>query len=217
MRKLYPDKERLKESLQRHVKMYNSHPWMLNPILGTVIALEEQHAANGNMADTINNVKVGLMGPFAGIGDSLIWGTIRPILLGIGASFALQGSIIDPVLFLILWNVLNFGFRYYSLIYGYRAGVNMLRDIKKINIVQKVSEGASVLGLMVLGVLVASWVSIKTPIVINTGNSTLKLQEVLDSLMPSMLPLLATMIIVFFLCCPEGWSLWYKGQQPGRY
>ncbi|MCR4432124.1 MAG: PTS system mannose/fructose/sorbose family transporter subunit IID [Tepidanaerobacteraceae bacterium] len=199
LRKLYTSKESMKEALQRHIKMYNSHPWMANPILGTVIALEEKNDAEEGIAETINNVKVGLMGPFAGIGDSLFWGTIRPILLGIGASFALQGSIIGPILFLVSWNILNFGFRYYSLMYGYRAGVSMLRDLKQTNIVQKISEGASVLGLIVLGVLVASWVSINTPIAIKTGDSAIKLQEVLNSIMPSMLPLIATLIMVFFL------------------
>lgn len=199
LRKLYTQKEQMTQALQRHVKMYNSHPWMLNPIMGTVIALEEKHASGEDMEETINSVKVGLMGPFAGIGDSLIWGTIRPILLGIGASMALQGSILGPILFLIIWNILNFGFRYYSLFYGYKTGTNMLREMKQTNIIQKVSEGAAVLGLMVLGVLVASWVSINTPLQIATGQSSIKLQEVLDSIMPSMLPLIATMIMVFFL------------------
>jgi len=202
-RKLYTTKESMRDALQRHVKMFNTHPWMANPILGTVVALEEQNAqreeGQEDMSETINNIKVGLMGPFAGIGDSLFWGTIRPILLGIGASFALQGSIIGPILFLVLWNILNFGFRYYSLMYGYKTGVNILRDLKQTNIVQKISEGASVLGLIVLGVLVASWVSISTPLSIATGESTIQVQEVLDSIMPSMLPLIATMIMVFFL------------------
>jgi len=203
LRKLYTTKENMRDALQRHVKMFNTHPWMANPILGTVIALEEENAqqedVQKDMSETINNIKVGLMGPFAGIGDSLFWGTIRPILLGIGASFALQGSIIGPILFLVIWNILNFGFRYYSLMYGYKTGVNMLRDLKQTNIVQKISEGASVLGLIVLGVLVASWVTISTPITITTGESSIKVQEVLDSIMPSMLPLVATMIMVFFL------------------
>lgn len=202
-RKLYTTKESMRDALQRHVKMFNTHPWMANPILGTVVALEEQNAqreeGQEDMSETINNIKVGLMGPFAGIGDSLFWGTIRPILLGIGASFALQGSIIGPILFLVLWNILNFGFRYYSLMYGYKTGVNILRDLKQTNIVQKISEGASVLGLIVLGVLVASWVSISTPLSIATGESTIQVQEVFDSIMPRMLPLIATMIMVFFL------------------
>jgi len=203
LRKLYPTKEGMRDALQRHVKMFNTHPWMANPILGTVVALEEKNAqreeGQEDMSETINNIKVGLMGPFAGIGDSLFWGTIRPILLGIGASFAIQGSIIGPILFLVIWNILNFGFRYYSLMYGYKTGVNMLRDLKQTNIVQKISEGASVLGLIVLGVLVASWVSISTPLTIATGESTIQVQEVLNSIMPSMLPLVATMIMVFFL------------------
>ena len=155
IQKLYPDKIRRTAAMKRHIEMYNSHPWMINPILGTTIALEEKNANGGETEEAINNVKVGLMGPFAGIGDSLFWGTLRPILAGIGAAMALQGNIFGPILFLIVWNIINFGFRYYSLQYGYQFGMKMLKDMHQSNIVQRVSEGASVLGLMVLGVLVA--------------------------------------------------------------
>lgn len=199
IKKLYPDKEQRIAAMKRHSEMYNSHPWMISPILGTTIALEEKNANGGNTVDAINSVKVGLMGPFAGIGDSLFWGTLRPLLAGLGAALALQGSIFGPIVFLILWNICNFGIRYYTLEYGYKAGMNMLKDMKKTNIVQKVSEGASVLGLMVLGVLVAQWINIKTPISFTAGKTVMKLQDVLDGVMPSMLPLIATFIIVKLL------------------
>lgn len=199
LKKLYPDKQRLSAAMKRHMEMYNSHPWMINPILGTTIALEEKNANGTNTEAAINNVKVGLMGPFAGIGDSLFWGTLRPILAGIGAALALQGSYMGPVLFLIIWNICNFGFRYFSLTYGYKTGMNMLKDMKKTNIVKKISEGASVLGLMVLGVLVAQWINIKTPIEFKAGETVMKLQEILNGIMPSMLPLIATFILVFLL------------------
>lgn len=199
LKKLYPDKQKLSAAMKRHMEMYNSHPWMINPILGTTIALEEKNANGTNTEAAINNVKVGLMGPFAGIGDSLFWGTLRPILAGIGAALALQGSYMGPVLFLILWNICNFGFRYFSLTYGYKTGMNMLKDMKKTNIVKKISEGASVLGLMVLGVLVAQWINIKTPIEFKTGETVMKLQEILNGIMPSMLPLIATFILIFLL------------------
>lgn len=199
IKKLYPDKEQRIAAMKRHSEMYNSHPWMISPILGTTIALEEKNANGGNTVDAINSVKVGLMGPFAGIGDSLFWGTLRPLLAGLGAALALQGSIFGPIVFLVLWNICNFGIRYYTLHYGYKAGMNMLKDMKKTNIVQKVSEGASVLGLMVLGVLVAQWITIKTPISFTAGKTVMKLQDVLDSVMPSMLPLIATFSIVKLL------------------
>lgn len=199
IKKLYPDKERRVSAMKRHMEMYNSHPWMISPILGTTIALEEKNANGINTEEAINNVKVGLMGPFAGIGDSLFWGTIRPILAGIGASLALQGSIFGPIVFLIIWNICNFGFRYYSLKYGYKAGMTMLKDMKRTNIVQKVSEGASVLGLMVLGVLVAQWITVKTPITFTAGKQVMKLQEILDGIIPSLLPLISTFILVKLL------------------
>lgn len=199
IKKLYPDKEQRVAAMKRHSEMYNSHPWLISPILGTTIALEEKNANGGNTVEAINNVKVGLMGPFAGIGDSVLWGTLRPLLAGLGAALALQGNFIGPVLFLVLWNICNFGIRYYTLHYGYKAGMSMLKDMKKTNIVQKLSEGASVLGLMVLGVLVAQWVNISTPIQFKTGETVMKLQEVLNGIMPSMLPLIATFIIVKLL------------------
>lgn len=199
IKKLYSDDEQRQRAMKRHLEMYNSHPWMMNPILGVTIALEEQNAKTGSVEETINNVKVGLMGPFAGIGDSLIWGTLRPLLAGIGAAFALQGSILGPIIFLLAWNIINFSFRWYSLLYGYNAGIRILKDIKETNIVQKIAEGSSVLGLMVLGVLVAQWVNVKTGLALTVGDKVLKVQEMLDGIMPSMLPLITTFVLVWFL------------------
>lgn len=199
IKKLYRSTEERVSALNRHLEMFNSHPWMANPILGVVSVMEEQNTKGNKMEKAINNIKVGLMGPLAGIGDSLFWGTIRAILLSIGAGMALQGSIVGPILFLILWNILNFGFRYWSLMYGRKTGLNLLKQMKESNIVKKISEGASVLGLLVLGVLVANWVSISTPLEYTTGEETNSVQEVLDSIMPSMLPLIATVLIIILL------------------
>lgn len=199
LKKLYPDKERRSAAMKRHLEMFNTNPAFINPILGTAIALEEKNANGVDTVDAINNVKVGLMGPFAGIGDSLFWATLRPLLAGLGAALALQGSYLGPILFLFLWNACYLGFRYFSTMYGYKVGIGMLKDMKKTNIVQKISEGASVLGLMVLGVLVAQWVSIKTPVTFTAGNTVIKLQEMLNGIVPSMLPLVAMLILAALL------------------
>ena len=199
IKKLYPNKEDRSNAMKRHMRMYNSHPWMISPILGAAIALEEKNASGEDTTQAIDSVKVGLMGPFAGIGDSLFWGTLRPLLAGFGASFALQGNVFGPILFLLIWNVINFGFRAYSLRYGYEKGVSMLGELRTSNIIKKVSDGASVLGLMILGVLVAQWVNVQTPIQWTTGEEVVTLQGVLDDIMPGILNLITTMAIVKLL------------------
>ena len=145
------------------------------------------------------NINVGLMGPFAGIGDSLGWGTVRPVLASVGAAMALGGSVLGPIFFLVMWNLFNFSFRYFTLIYGYNKGTSMMRDIKNSNI-EKISTGASILGLMVLGVLVASWINIKTVLELTVqgpdGPVVTNIQAVLDGLIPGLLGLGLTMLLV---------------------
>ncbi|MFK9093804.1 PTS system mannose/fructose/sorbose family transporter subunit IID [Bacillus salipaludis] len=200
IKKLYKSEEDRAKALTRHMEMYNSNHMMGNLILGVTTVLEEQNAANGNkMEKAVSSVKVGLMGPLAGIGDSLLFGTIRPILGGVAGAMAIKGNILGPILFLVLWNIMNFGFRYWSLMYGRNTGMGLLRQIKESNLVQKISEGASVLGLLVLGVLVADWVNISIPIKYKAGNETQSVQDILDSIMPGMLPLLATVLMIFLL------------------
>ena len=223
-KKLYgDDKEKMTRACLRHMEMFNTMPLLIPPIQGTTLALEEKiaNAAPGEdtqeMEDSVNNIKVGLMGPFAGIGDSLGWGTARPIVCSIGASMAAGGSIVGPIFTLIAWNIFNFCLRYYGLVYGYKMGTSMLTTLKSTNIIEKISTGASVLGLMVLGVLTASWVSLKTGIhfevegkeynevgelvekVIDT-----KIQDVLDSLMPGLLPLGLVMFLASLM--KKGWT-----------
>lgn len=199
IKKLYPDKERRSLAMKRHMMMFNTNPAMVNPILGTVAALEEQNANGIDTEEAVDNIKVGLMGPFAGIGDSLFWGTLRPIFAGIGAGLALQGNYFGPVLFFILWNAVYFPFRYFMTFYGYRSGVRMLQEAKQSNIIQKISDGASVLGLMVLGVLVSNWTTVTTPVQFAAGKTIIKLQEVLDGILPSMLPLISFIVLVALL------------------
>ncbi|MCF0111698.1 MAG: PTS system mannose/fructose/sorbose family transporter subunit IID [Erysipelotrichaceae bacterium] len=227
--KLYDDDPaKMKRALKRHLEMFNTMPLLIPPIQGTTLALEEKIANAGpdedttELEDSVNNIKVGLMGPFAGIGDSLGWGTFRPIACSIGASMAAAGSVLGPIVTFIIWNVFNFAFRYISLVYGYKMGTSMLSTIKSSNIVDKISTGASVLGLMVLGVLTASWVSLNTGLQITVtgnayvtdaaGNTTLqegveittKIQEVLDGLIPSILPLCLVMFMASLM--KKGWT-----------
>jgi len=207
LKKLYADdKEGLTRACVRHMEMFNTMPLFIPSILGTTIAIEEKvaNAEEGEdtaeLEESINNIKVGLMGPFAGIGDSLGWGTVRPVLASVGAAMALGGSVLGPIFFLVMWNLFNFSFRYFTLIYGYNKGTSMMRDIKNSNIIEKISTGASILGLMVLGVLVASWINIKTVLELTVegpdGPVVTNIQAVLDGLIPGLLGLGLTMLLV---------------------
>ena len=166
IKKLYPKKEDQIAALKRHLEFYNTHPYVSAPVIGVTLALEEGRA-NGEPIDdvAIQGVKVGMMGPLAGVGDPVFWFTVRPILGALGASWALGGSILGPILFFVLWNVIRLAFLWYTQEFGYKAGASISSDLSG-GMLGKVTEGASILGMFIIGALVERWVSISfTPIV----------------------------------------------------
>ena len=168
IKKLYPKKEDQIAALKRHLEFYNTHPYVSAPVIGVTLALEEGRA-NGEPIDdvAIQGVKVGMMGPLAGVGDPVFWFTVRPILGALGASLALGGSILGPILIFVLWNVIRLVFLWYTQEFGYKAGASISSDLSG-GMLGKVTEGASILGMFIIGALVERWVSISfTPIVSN--------------------------------------------------
>ena len=166
IKKLYPKKEDQIAALKRHLEFYNTHPYVSAPVIGVTLALEEGRA-NGEPIDdvAIQGVKVDMMGPLAGVGDPVFWFTVRPILGALGASLALGGSILGPILFFVLWNVIRLAFLWYTQEFGYKAGASISSDLSG-GMLGKVTEGASILGMLIIGALVERWVSISfTPIV----------------------------------------------------
>ena len=166
IKKLYPKKEDQIAALKLLLEVYNTHPYVSAPVIGVTLALEEGRA-NGEPIDdvAIQGVKVGMMGPLAGVGDPVFWFTVRPILGALGASLALGGSILGPILFFVLWNVIRLAFLWYTQEFGYKAGASISSDLSG-GMLGKVTEGASILGMFIIGALVERWVSISfTPIV----------------------------------------------------
>lgn len=166
IKKLYTRKEDRAAALKRHLEFFNTHPFMANPIFGVTMALEEEKANSADVDDAaISGVKVGMMGPLAGAGDPLFWFTLRPILLSLGASLAVSGNILGPLLFFILWNIMAAAVKWYTQEFGYRAGVSITDDLSG-GLLQKVTRGASMMGMFVIGALIQRWVSITfTPVV----------------------------------------------------
>ena len=197
IKRLYTGDER-KQALKRHLEFFNTQPFVTAPILGVTAAMEEQKANGADIDDgAINGLKIGLMGPLAGVGDPIFWGTLRPVAAALGASIALTGSILGPILFFVIFNAVRLAIRYYGVSYGYSKGTTIVADMAGGKL-QKLTEGASILGLFVMGALVNRWTSINVPIVVSTiakadGTTAITtVQTILDSLLPGLLPLLAT-------------------------
>ncbi|WP_105207082.1 PTS system mannose/fructose/sorbose family transporter subunit IID [Streptococcus suis] len=160
IKKLYTKKEDQAAALERHLEFFNTHPYVASPILGVTLALEEERANGAAIDDTaIQGVKIGMMGPLAGIGDPVFWFTVRPILGALGASLALTGNIMGPIIFFFGWNAIRMAFLWYTQEFGYKAGSEITKDMSG-GILQDITKGASILGMFILAVLVQRWVSI---------------------------------------------------------
>ncbi len=165
---LYETKEDRIAALKRHLEFYNTHPYVSSPVLGVTLSLEEQKANGANIDEAaIQGVKIGMMGPLAGVGDPVFWFTARPILGALGASLALSGSILGPLLFFVVWNVIRFGFMWYTQEFGYKVGTKITNDLSG-GLLQKITTGASILGMFIIGALVQRWVSISFKSVVST-------------------------------------------------
>ena len=167
LKKLYPNKEDASAALKRHLEFFNTHPYIAAPILGVTLALEEEKANGADINDAaIQGVKVGMMGPLAGIGDPVFWFTVRPILGAVAASLAVaSGSIVGPLLFFVLWNIIRIAFLWYTQEFGYQKGTEITQDLSG-GMLQKITKGASILGMFVMGILVQRWITIKFPMIV---------------------------------------------------
>ena len=206
IKRLYSKKEDQAAALKRHLEFFNTQPWVGSAIMGVTAAMEQERANGANDVDdaAISGVKVGLMGPLAGVGDPIFWGTLRPVLAALGAGIALTGSILGPLLFFILINVIRAVTRWYGFKYGYEKGTEIVSDMGGGRL-QKITQGASILGLFVMGSLVSKWTSINVPLELTRYKNQLgeevvvTLQGVLNDLLPGLLALLLTFLCMYLL------------------
>ncbi|WDV47168.1 PTS system mannose/fructose/sorbose family transporter subunit IID [Clostridiaceae bacterium M8S5] len=194
LKKIHKDKKDLSSSMQAHMEFFNTHPFLVTFIMGIVIAMEEAKES----VDSIRGIKIATMGPLGGIGDALFWLTLLPIAAGIGASLAIDGNVAGPIIFLLIFNIFHFGIRFGLMHYGYKTGVGAIAKLKEGT--KHVSHGASIIGISVVGALIASYISLSTPLVIKAGKASVALQaDVLDKVMPKMLPFAYTMLMYYLI------------------
>ena len=194
--KLYDKKEDRAEALERHSEFFNVTPMVSPLVMGITAAMEEVNANDDQFDPTsITSVKSALMGPLSGIGDSVFWGTLRPLAAGIACSLALAGNAVAPVLFYVLFNVFNVACRYFGLFKGYELGTSLLSKMAASGVIQKVFLGAGIVGMLVIGAMVSSMVSVNLALAIGEGDSAIMLNDVINGIMPKMLPLLVTLLL----------------------
>lgn len=197
---LYDTKEEQKEALETYTAFFNTEPQLGTVVVGITAGLEEAKA-NGDDIDgeMINGIRAGLMGPVAGIGDSLVVGTLIPILLGIALGLSTNGSPLGAIFYIVVWNLvitLGMRFLYYK---GYELGGKAVEIIvgEKANAIR---ESVIMLGTIVIGAVAASWISVTTSFKMfnSEGGIIIDLQNVCDGIFPKLLPLL-TVIFCWFL------------------
>ena len=212
---LYDNKDDQTKALQTYSAFFNTEPQLGAIIPGICLALEEEKANGAAISDSsINSIKAALMGPLAGIGDTVTQSLVKTVLLGIACDLALNGNILGPILFVVLMSVYTLGFSHFVYFTGYKSGKASVTKLLAGGKLSAVTDALGVLGIMVLGSLVASSISISTPLVIALGQTTVELQTVLDTILPKLLPLLA------FLGCyrmvNKGMKpVWFTGRETG--
>ena len=199
--KIYTNDEDRCDAINRHLEFFNTNPEFSTFILGISASMEEQNAQDPNFdTASINNVKAGLMGPIAGIGDSFWWGIVKTVASGIGCQFAMQGNVLGPILFLLIFNIPHWAIRYILTQKSYELGHRILDAMTENGIIEKISLCAGILGMMVIGAMTSSMISISTPLVFNMANEvTLELQTVLDEILPNLLPLVTMLVVAWLL------------------
>lgn len=190
--------ERKKEAYHRHTALYNITQQLNSFVLGIAASMEEEYGRNPKEfnPEVINNLKVSLMGPLSGIGDSLLEGTLRIISFGLGASLAAQGSILGPILALLISGVPKALITWFGGKLGYTLGTDYVKQLQG-GIMDKVMYVAGVVGLMTVGAMIATMVGITTPLQFQDG--AVVLQDVLDGIFPSMIPFGIAMLFYWLL------------------
>lgn len=202
IKRLYADnEEEQKEALKRHLAFFNTEGTIGASIQGISLAMEEERANGADIGDSaITSIKTGLMGPLAGIGDSIVWAAIMPLIISIFIPIAKNGSIMGGVGPLVIYTVLTMYISWGLINKSYTLGRNSIMALLKDGKIKQVIYGANVLGMMMMGALSASYVNISSPMKFYvSGGATIVVQDILDQVMKGVLPLAAVFLIYFYM------------------
>ncbi len=207
LEKLYKnDKEGLKKALKRNLAFFNTEPQLGSIIPGISLALEETYANDDSLdEDVLTSTKNALMGPLAGIGDSILVGTLNPILLSIGIGLSANGSAIGPLTFLTSWLAIVVTMKYWLFMKGYSLGLDAVKILTNEQMKVKITTALTMIGLIVIGGVASSTIQAPIAFKYTSGEMTINIQEILDKIMPNLMPLVVA-LVSYFLVSKKGWS-----------
>lgn len=200
LEKIHGDnKEDLKASMEHNLEFFNTHPFLVTFVMGIVLSLEQQKA---DIA-TIRAVRVAAMGPLGGIGDAIFWFTLVPITAGITANMAINGSLAGPILFLLIFNIVQFAARFWLMNWSYKLGSKAI-ELLTAN-AKEFTRAASMLGVFIVGALTSNYGGTTIALVIENGEKPIVIQSILDGMLPKLIPLAITLGL-YFLIRKKGWT-----------
>ncbi|CAM2774592.1 PTS fructose transporter subunit IID [Lactobacillus crispatus] len=210
IKELYPDKKEQQEKIHAYTAFFNTNPMLGSVIIGTTASMEEARAnGKGIDGETINDMRAGLMGPIAGIGDSLIDGTLIPILLGLALGMSQNGSPVGAIFYIIVWDLIAYFGQRFLYFRGYKLGdkaVSILVGKQG----KAIRHAISIIGGMVVGGVLASWVNVTTSLQLkdSTGKVFLNLQKQLDSIFPGLLTVIVTLLCWWLMAKKHVSAIW---------
>ena len=193
------DSEDLKLSMGHNLEFFNTHPFLVTFVMGIILSLEQQKAD----INTIRAVRVAAMGPLGGIGDAIFWFTLVPIAAGICSNLAIQGNIMGPIMFLLIFNAVQFAVRFFLMYWSYELGTQAI-ELLTAN-AKEFTRAASMLGVFIVGALTSNYGGTTINLVVENGESPIVVQSILDGVLPKMIPLALTLGL-YFLMKKKGWT-----------
>lgn len=193
--------EKKREALSRSMSYFNTTITCSTFIMGLVASMEKKNSEQPDFdAGSINAVKSSLMGPLAGIGDSIFWGVLRVIAAGIAVGMGAAGNVLAPVVFLLLFNIPSLLVKYYGTFLGYKLGSEYIQKVYASGLMNILTKGASTVGLIMVGGMTASMVTFRSAFELTMdGESVLSLQPMLDQIFVGMVPLGLTLLCYYLL------------------
>lgn len=207
LRKMYKDDvENLKRVLLDNIEFYNTNPHFVPFVSNLQLVMLE----NGRAAAECRSMKMALMGPLAGIGDSLSQFLLAPLFSTICATLAFQGHISGPVIFLLGLNIILLVIKLLSGNYGYKLGTGIVQTVsEKMN---RFTHAASIVGVTVISALATKMVKLRVPFtykqMIEGKEQIVQIQKMIDGIAPALLPIFYT-TLVFYLLKNKKWNTYH--------
>lgn len=199
LEEIHTNKEDLSTSMTHNLEFFNTHPFLVNLVMGIILSMEQQKVD----VNTIRSVRVATMGPLGGIGDALFWFTLIPITAGITANLAIDGNFAAPFIFLAVVLGVQMALRFFLMHWSYRLGTTAM-DVLTEN-AREFTRAASILGVFIVGALTSNFGGTTVALEYVQGDKVINVQSILDGVLPKLIPLTLTLLL-YFLFTKKKWK-----------